>query len=347
MIKARGRRYDSASAVWELTLKCNMRCLHCGSSAGKARPDELTTEESVKLCRDLTKISCKGVALIGGEVFLRDDWFEIAEEVKRQKMKLSIISNGFIIDERMASKISRLDPDVVGISIDGSNAGTHDYIRRTKGSYSRAVNAATLLKKKNLSVTIITSVHKLNFKELPEIRNMILKKDIAWQIQMAAPFGRFRKEYMLTPMEFYSVGLFISSLRKKFNLNDLPVGGAHDFGYFSSVLPYPRRGDWSGCQAGITNLGIQSNGNIKGCLALSDDFIEGNVKDRDIVGLWNDADSFSYNRQFKTSSLSGFCRDCPYSRVCKGGCLSVAYAVGKRREDPYCFYRIERGMRKD
>jgi radical SAM protein with 4Fe4S-binding SPASM domain len=345
-MKSRRKKYNSPSAVWELTLKCNMRCLHCGSLAGKARPDELTTEESLTLCKDLKKIGCREVNLMGGELFLRNDWFEIAEEIKRQKIGLSIISNGFTVDDRMASKISELEPNYVGISIDGSKAETHDYIRGVKGSYSRATNAVEFLKKKDISVTIITTVHKFNFKELPEIKNMILKKDVGWQIQMAAPFGRFQEDHMLTQMEFYSVGLFISSLRKKYNLNDLPVCVAHDFGYYSSVLPYPRWVDWDGCQAGITNLGIQSNGNIKGCLALTDDFVEGNVKDSSIVELWNGADSFSYNRQFKPSSLSGFCRDCPHSIVCKGGCLSVAYAVSKRREDPYCFFRIEQGMRK-
>jgi radical SAM protein with 4Fe4S-binding SPASM domain len=324
-----------------------MRCLHCGSSAGKARLDELTTEESLKLCGDLAKIKCREVTLLGGEPFLRNDWFEIAEEVKRQKMILSIISNGSVINEMVASKISKLDPDVVGISIDGSNAETHDHIRGIKGSYSKALNAIRLLKDKNLPVTIITTVHKLNFRELPEIKNTILKKDVGWQIQMAAPFGRFRKELMLTQIEYYSVGLFVASLRKKYDLNDLPVCVAHDFGYYSSVLTYPKWTDWDGCQAGITNLGIQSNGNVKGCLALSDKFIEGNVRDTSIVQLWNNPKSFSYNREFKPSSLTGFCHDCLHSTVCRGGCLSVANAVSNKREDPYCFHRIEQRMRKD
>jgi radical SAM protein with 4Fe4S-binding SPASM domain len=306
----------------------------------------LTTEESLKLCRDLKKIGCRGVALIGGEIFLRDDWFEIAEEIKRLRMNLSIISNGLMIDERLANRISEIEPDAVGVSIDGSNADTHDQIRRVRGSFTKAVKALSILKERKLPVSIITAVHRLNFAELPEIKDMILKKDIVWQIQMASPFGRFKEEYMLSPIEFYSVGLFIASLRRKYSLRDMPVAGAHDSGYYSSVIPFPRIGEWNGCQAGITNLGIQSNGKIKGCLALPDDFIEGNVRERSIVDLWNDTDSFAYNRQFDESSLSGFCRRCPHSAICKGGCLSVAYNTNRRRENHYCYYRIEQDMRK-
>ncbi len=31
-----------SQVIWEVTFACNMRCLHCGTSAGKRRPDELT-----------------------------------------------------------------------------------------------------------------------------------------------------------------------------------------------------------------------------------------------------------------------------------------------------------------
>jgi radical SAM protein with 4Fe4S-binding SPASM domain len=322
-----------------------MKCIHCGSSAIKARENELTTDEAFRLCRDLTKIGCSGVALLGGEIFLRTDWFDIASEIKRLGMSLSIVSNGLLIDDKMASKISELDPDSVGISIDGSNANTHDYIRSMKGSFERAVNALELLSTKDLPVSIITTVHKFNFKELPEIKNLILKRNIAWQIQMASPFGRFRRKYALSPREFYSVGLFIASLRNRYSSKDLPVAGAHDFGYYSSIMPNVQLQEWRGCQAGITNLGIQSDGNIKGCLALPDDFVEGNIREKSIVDIWNDPKSFPYNRGFRRDLLSGFCRRCRHSTVCKGGCMSVAFNFNKKRDNPFCFHRIEKEMK--
>ena len=68
--------------VWELTLECNLKCLHCGSSAGVKRADELTTKEALKLCHDLSDIGFKGIALMGGEVFLRKDWPIISKEIK-------------------------------------------------------------------------------------------------------------------------------------------------------------------------------------------------------------------------------------------------------------------------
>jgi hypothetical protein len=33
--------------VWEITLACDLACGHCGSRAGRARPDELSTTEAL------------------------------------------------------------------------------------------------------------------------------------------------------------------------------------------------------------------------------------------------------------------------------------------------------------
>src|SRR6478609_1444963 len=61
-------------AIWETTLRCDLACRHCGSRAGRERPDELSTAESLDLVRQLAELGCKEVTLIGGEAYLRDDW---------------------------------------------------------------------------------------------------------------------------------------------------------------------------------------------------------------------------------------------------------------------------------
>src|SRR5688572_13137918 len=56
--------------VWELTLRCDLACRHCGSRAGPARPDELGLPEALDLVRQLAALGVKEVTLIGGEVYL-------------------------------------------------------------------------------------------------------------------------------------------------------------------------------------------------------------------------------------------------------------------------------------
>ncbi|MEH2299051.1 MAG: hypothetical protein V7K88_08390 [Nostoc sp.] len=40
-------------AVWEITLKCNLACQHCGSRAGHTRANELSTAEALDLVRQM------------------------------------------------------------------------------------------------------------------------------------------------------------------------------------------------------------------------------------------------------------------------------------------------------
>src|SRR5579863_9731448 len=67
------RAIDRASrplyAVWEITLRCDLACKHCGSRAGRAREGELTTGEALDLVRQMAELGVKEVTLIGGEAY--------------------------------------------------------------------------------------------------------------------------------------------------------------------------------------------------------------------------------------------------------------------------------------
>jgi len=336
--------YKPTIAVWELTLQCNLRCVHCGSSAGEVRADELSTTEALHLCHDLSTLGCSGVALMGGEVFLRQDWQRIAQEIKQQGMVLSIVTNGYFNADQIIPQLSAVGTDSVLVGLDGGTASTHDTIRGVQGSYEKARTFLRSAKKANLQTGAITTVQKSNFSDLPKILEIILKEDINWQLQEGTPIGRFAHNQVLTEAEYYTLGIFIRSTQKKYATRDRSIIGTHNFGFFSSHLPnlstYPK---WQGCYAGKTVIGIQSNGNIKGCLALSDDFIEGNIRNKSIIDIWNDPTAFSYSRHFNRKKLGKNCRHCKHGSSCGGGCTTRSVSMtGKPHNDPCCFYRFEK-----
>lgn len=332
------------STVVELTLKCNMKCIHCGSSAGENREKELSFNEWITVFKDLSDLDCELVTLMGGEPFLRKEWYELAKKVKDFGMNVTFISNGYNINDKIVAKIREIDPYTVAISIDGGTAKTHDSIRGVKGSFKKCKDVLESLQAAGVPVTVITTVHKGNFKELSHMREFLVNKNIAWQIQIADPIGRFPKKLHLSLQEFYSVALFIASTRQKYSLSDMPITGAHCIGYNSQVLPnITLSPKWVGCQAGISALGIQSNGGVKGCLSLPNSFVEGNIRDGSIKDIWNDPNFCSYTRKFTKDDLEGDCKDCKYSKTCKGGCGAVSASLtGKLHSDPFCLYLIEK-----
>ena len=333
------RRIKPSCAVWEITLRCNSNCIHCGSDAGKTRSDELDTEEALKLVKDLHSYGYKGVALMGGEPLVRDDWFEIAKEIKRLKMDLSIVTNGLLV-KHYIQQIKESNADCVSLSLDGATAKTHDYLRGVDGAFDKTLEAINLLKKEKLPVSVITTVSKINFYEINEIKNLIIDRNIAWQIQLAVPIGRFQRDLVISREQFYTLALFISINAKKYSYKRLPIIGAHCFGYYSNFMPNLGLDPWVGCQAGLSVLGIQSNGNIKGCLTLSDNLIEGNVRTQSLKSILSDPLAFRYNRGFQRNNLKGYCLTCEVNKECRGGCIGTSRAL-KSYEDPYCLRAIE------
>ena len=45
---------------------------------------------------------------MGGEPFLRKDWFEISKKIKDRGMALSIVTNGYFKPDKFISKLSDL-----------------------------------------------------------------------------------------------------------------------------------------------------------------------------------------------------------------------------------------------
>ncbi len=325
-------------AIWELTLACNLRCSHCGSSAGLARQKELSKDECINLCEQLAGMGCEVVALMGGEPFLREDCFQIASSARQLGMKVNFVSNGMVVD-RFIKDIVRVDPQVVGISLDGMKEN-HESIRGD-GTWDKAISALDMLGSNGVQTTVITTVSKVNFRDLPGLKDLILGKGANWQIQIAMPFGNFRRDLTLSREEFYATALFIAKQRLKNRFEDLPVVGAHCYGYFSRVLPGC---SWAGCTAGMSTIGITSDGGIVGCLSMGNDrFLEGNIRQTPLKGIWDDPRSFAYNRDPAKMVLGPNCVRCPNGSKCGGGCNSVSQTMtGQFHNDPYCFYAIEK-----
>jgi radical SAM protein with 4Fe4S-binding SPASM domain len=256
-------------------------------------------------------------------------------------MSLSIVTNGFWNPDDFVPILTELETDSVTVGLDGLEE-THDKIRGVKGSFKKAVDFLRKCKEAELPTSAITTAHKINFKEIKNMADLVLEDiGVDWQLQEAVPIGRFDDKLRLDDEEYYSFGVFVSNLQKKYS-KERVVGG-HNFGFHSEVMGnlslYP---EWNGCYAGISVLGIKHNGNVTGCLTLPDKYIEGNIRDINIVDMWNSPEYFTYNRKFKSEDLGENCVGCKYGLSCKGGCMSRSTTItDKPHNDPHCFYRIE------
>ena len=117
------------SVAWELTRKCNGQCIYCGSNADSRLNDELDLDSSLDLIKKLSKLEIKVINILGGEVFLREDWFTILKEIKKNGMEIFLITNGTILNNDIISKLKIIDPLNISVSLDG-NEEYHDKVRK-------------------------------------------------------------------------------------------------------------------------------------------------------------------------------------------------------------------------
>ena len=123
---------------WELTLTCNLRCRHCGSTAGSPRENELSTQEALSLCDQFPELLVQEVNFTGGEPLLRSDWVLIANRLADHDIKTKVITNGLSVTPDTIPKIADAGITGVGVSLDGL-AKTHDYIRGYDGLFQKVV----------------------------------------------------------------------------------------------------------------------------------------------------------------------------------------------------------------
>ena len=337
--------YKIKNAVWEITLSCNINCLHCGSNADiNKRPQELSTGEAFDLIEQLSDLGCERIVLSGGEPFMRRDWSALAHKIIQKGMRCNIISNGYALNEDTIDLLKAAGVNYLGFSLDGATAKTHDYIRGKDGVFDHLMWVFDKLKANGFRIAVVSTLHKGNLHELEGIKQVLLEHGVDnWQIQTANIRGRMPKEWAITDMDYYSVAEFVAKNRNRY-IDIIKITEADCTGYFSKLTPFMGIKKWNGCSAGISTIGIESDGGIKGCLSMQDKmYLEGNIREKSLAEIWNNPDGFRYNRKFELSDLDGICKDCKYGPICRGGCSEKAMTyTGKLHCQPFCLYDMEK-----
>ncbi len=174
--------------VWELTLRCNLRCVHCGSSAGGPRGAELSTEECLALVEQLADLECQLVSLSGGEPTLRDDWETIAAALDRRGVLVNMVSNGTLIDDELARRMKDSALCNVAVSLDGPR-DVHEQIRG-EGTFDRTVGGLEALARHGVQTAVMLTANKLNHHRLEETRQIAIELGAAQlRVQLAKPMG--------------------------------------------------------------------------------------------------------------------------------------------------------------
>ena len=337
--------------AWEITRRCNLRCVHCRSSSGaeiRGHPD-FPAEEGFRVLDGIASYAKPVVVLSGGEPLLRPDVFDIARHGTGLGLRMCLATNGLLVTGETCEKIREAGIRIVSLSLDGSTEAVHDDFRSVKGAFRGAVSAARLFREHGIEFIINSSFTKRNQGEIPKVYR--LAKDLgatAWYMFMIVPTGRgeeLLKE--LIPREEYEE-ILKWHYRMETEEHDLLVRPTCAPHYYRIVLQEARKekdgkfkrrtlkfstGGAKGCIAGQVICLIDVDGNVLPCSYFPKP--AGNIRERSFKDIWENSVLFRELRDFK--SYKGKCGSCEYINVC-GGCRARAYAISGdyMEEEPFC-----------
>ncbi|MBI3270738.1 MAG: radical SAM protein [Planctomycetes bacterium] len=172
---------DAVAVVsWNLTRRCNLRCVHCYLPAGKENDSshaELDTAELFRVADGIAEVNPEAlVILTGGEPLLRPDLFELARRLSGHGMLVVLGSNGVGIDDGVARRLAESGVKGVGLSLDAPAAAEHDLFRGRGGAFEATVRGAEAVRAAGLDLLVQASLARHNVDRLPEM------VDLAWRL---------------------------------------------------------------------------------------------------------------------------------------------------------------------
>jgi radical SAM protein with 4Fe4S-binding SPASM domain len=351
---------DRPLVVWNMTTRCNLRCLHCYNESGdKQKENGLTTSEAKALIDDLAQIAVPVLLFSGGEPLLREDIHHLGAYAAKKGLRPVLSTNGTLITSDTAKALREAGFQYIGVSIDGL-AETHDHFRSRQGAFAAAWEGIRRAREAGLRTGVRFTVTRENLKDLPAVLDQAAaervnrfclyhlvysgrgtqladhdlsaperRQMIEWLIKKTEDLDRSGQEIEILTTDNHADGVFLYRL-----IAERDPDRAADIGALLAMH--------GGCSAGRKFANIDAQGDVHACqfwghLSL------GNIRNRPFSDIWrNPEHPLLCSLKQMQSHLKGRCGRCAYKAYC-GGCRIRAEAARGDlwAPDPSCYLNDE------
>ncbi len=325
---------------WHLTERCNLRCRHCYQEATPTKDmnaDQVKQEidgaaDMFKAWEEEQDISVSpSIHFTGGEPLIHLGLWSILAHAAAKGFRTALLSNGTLITEENANKISELGVCDTQISLEGPPE-IHDSIRGT-GSFAAAAKGINILAKTGNMVSANVTLSRFNFDKIEETAGLAREMGCyGIGFSRLVPCGSAKEilAYLLTASEIREAYAKVMAL----NTPDFEVSSSDPLaGILAGNVPSPAYGlSLSGCSAAFFGVTIASDGAVMPCRRMNIKL--GNLKKKSLRSIW--ATSPLLWKLRKREEYHGSCGRCSFWPVCRG-CRAVAYAYSQALGSPDLF----------
>lgn len=322
------RKHELRQLFWECTLKCNMRCRHCGSDCkvSSVVPDMPFEDfrkvlERVAETYDPHKIM---VVITGGEPLMRPDLEKCGKEIYRLGFAWGMVSNGRLMTRRKFDSLLASGLNSATISLDGFQQD-HDWMRGVEGGFVYADAAVRMMAAEpSIAFDVVTCVNKRNFPRLREFRDYLVSLGLKnWRLFTVFPVGRAADdpELQIDNGQFRQLLDFIVQTR---NEGKIKASYACE-GFLGPYEGKVRDGIYT-CHAGVSVASVLADGSISACASIRSDYHQGNIYEDDFVDVWENRFLPYRDRSWMRKDQ---CGDCKFFKYCLGGGMHLRTDEGK------------------
>ena len=317
LIKDQAEKHPLRQLFWECTLRCNMKCRHCGSDCKtSALHPDMPFEDFEKVLRRIkeTYDSHKVMIVItGGEPLMRKDIEKCGRAIYDMEFPWGIVSNGLLMTPQKIEGLLRAGMHSATISLDGFQE-EHEWMRGVRGSFKNATEAIRILANEpSIKFDVVTCVNNKNYDTLPEFKEYLISLGLKnWRLFTVFPVGRAAQdpELQLSDERFRGMMDFIKQTRKEGRIS-VSYGCEGFLGEYEGKV----RDHMFTCQAGMSISSVMIDGSISACASIRSKLAQGNIYKDDFIDVWENRYQPYRDRSWMKT---GECADCKYFRYCQG-----------------------------
>jgi len=310
----------------QVTNRCNLRCLHCYARSDARARQEFSTPDALRIIDEFASLGGAQLFITGGEPLLHRGIDQIVLHAKKRHLFVYLSTNGYLLTRESARRLAGLGVAAANVSVDGSNAETHDAFRGRRGAFARATRALDALVAEGITCASHTTLFAGNLDQYVDIENALRPRGVeqCFLVPMA-PVGRGAEHANLVPtLQQHGLARRSAALNRKLRYGD-------------RIYPEPLKRRTRRCSAAVSQLYVQADGLVFPCQALTTQgFCLGRYPDRPLAEIWaTEEGNCAELRAFDASSMEE-CKTCVHRPHCRTGCFGVALlSTGDwRRPDP-------------
>ena len=331
------QKHRPLSVHFDLTYRCNERCVHCYLDHDDH--GELTTAECLKVLEDLARAGTLFLTFSGGEIFLRPDLYEILAAARSLHFDISLKTNALLATPERAARLRELGVRRVQISVYSDIPAVHDAITKVPGSLQRTLAAIPILLNHGLQVKLACPLMQENLMAYRGVMALAEKLGVPYVLDLtitpmmdgsSGPLAHRASVSSLLPVLLDPVlhackPQMTPQAASAMNALQPAFGSAVSSGIESSAyedLP---------CSAGHNSCYISPYGDVFPCVQLPQ--AAGNIRRERFDNIWYHAPQLERLRAIRESQLpicsrceiKSYCERCPGLALMEGGDLLGAY----------------------